>query len=172
MLMPVTIKKHQPSAPSPQPLAVFIGRFQPFHIGHLDAFSRMRRETGRVKILIGSSNRSRTLENPLTYAERRGYIRSVLGPDVPVTPLPDHPSDDVWLERLRRHLGPGAVVYSGNEWVKGICREAGIPFKEITYSVDVSATRIRSMIAAGDESYLRLVPGKPLPEAIFSVLRS
>lgn len=159
------------STKGPPPVAVFIGRFQPFHMGHLDAFSRMQRETGRVKILIGSSNRSRTRENPLTYAERRDYIRSILGPDVPVTPLPDHPSDDVWLGRLRRHLGPGAVVYSGNEWVRDICREAGIPFKEIAYSVDISATRIRAMVAAGDDDYLRHVPG-PLPKAIFSVLRA
>lgn len=152
------------------PTAVFIGRFQPFHVGHLDAFSRMRLEMGKVKILVGSSNRSRTADNPMTFTERRAYIRSIVGA-VPVLPLPDDPSDAVWISNLRKRMGKGAVVYSGNDWVRGLCEQAGIPFRGIVYHEDVSATRIRGMIARGDPGYAAYLVNKRLPEAVFEVLR-
>lgn len=171
MNMPVVRKKNQPPAPDLRSVAVFIGRFQPFHTGHLEALGRMQAENASVKLLVGSSNRSRTRENPLTFTERRAHIRSAVGTGIPVLPLPDDPSDAVWVRRLRRHLSPGSVVYSGNDWVLGLCARAGIPCRPIAYRVDISATRIRSMIAEGAD-YRRFVPGGNLPAAIFSVLRS
>lgn len=163
------VSKNHPSIP--ESTAVFIGRFQPFHIGHLDAVGRMQTKHGSVKILIGSSNRSRTKDNPLTFNERRAYIRSVLGPETLILPLPDDPSDEVWLSKLTRHIRPDDVVYSGNDWVLGLCRRAGLPCQTITYVHDISATRIREMIARGDRMYEKFLANTNLPEALFEVLR-
>lgn len=153
------------------PTALFLGRFQPFHIGHLEAFSRIREENASVSILIGSSNRSKTPENPLTAEERKDYIRSIVGPDVSISSLPDHPSDAVWASSLLELCGQGAVVYSGNQWVQDVCRQAGIVCRPIVHNVDISATRIREMIVQGDKEYVGFLANPELPPAIFSVLR-
>lgn len=163
------VSKNQPS--TPEPTAIFIGRFQPFHVGHLDAVRRMQAKHANITILIGSSNCSRTKDNPLTFGERRTYIRSILGPEIPIFPLPDDPSDEVWLSKLMRHIKPGDVVYSGNDWVLGLCRRAGVSCLPIPYVHDISATRIRGMITQGDRTYENFLANKTLPKVIFEVLR-
>jgi len=50
--------------------AVFIGRFQPVHIGHMQVVKRALERHDRVIIGIGSANLGRRTSNPFTYEER------------------------------------------------------------------------------------------------------
>lgn len=84
-------------------LAVFIGRFQPFHDGHLSVVSKAREIADRVLILVGSSNRARDTRNPFTYTERRGMIIQAIDPElgfdlgqIEIKALPDS-GDPVWI---------------------------------------------------------------------------
>lgn len=172
MHLVVPMASHKTTMARRGPAALFIGRFQPFHVGHYDALQSMRRAMGRVKIVIGSSNRSRTADNPLRYGERRSYIASVVGSDVPIIPLPDHPDDQAWLVRLRRHVGPGDVVYTGNAWVAGLCRTGGITVRRIKPHIDISATRIRAMLANDDDRAMDFLVHKRVPPALRAVLRA
>lgn len=56
-------------------LAVFIGRFQPFHIGHEYAIRRALELAKQVLILIGDTGGPRTIKNPWTFEQRRHMIR-------------------------------------------------------------------------------------------------
>ncbi|MEM3079801.1 MAG: adenylyltransferase/cytidyltransferase family protein, partial [Thermoproteota archaeon] len=49
---------------------LFIGRFQPFHLGHLKAVEYIINRVDEVIIGIGSAQYSHTLENPFTAGER------------------------------------------------------------------------------------------------------
>lgn len=60
---------------------VFIGRFQPFHIGHEQVIRTALTLASNVIVLIGSANQPRTIKNPWTYAERVGMITD--GIDLP-----------------------------------------------------------------------------------------
>lgn len=64
--LPITKPKYK--------LAVFIGRFQPIHEGHISIINDALRIAEKVIILIGSSNQSRTIKNPFTFAERKDMI--------------------------------------------------------------------------------------------------
>ena len=81
-------------------LAVLIGRFQPFHLGHLQIVKSGLETADRMLILIGSSNIARTTRNPFTYAERKTIIRKALleagifSDRVTVQALPDNPYDN------------------------------------------------------------------------------
>lgn len=55
-------------------LIVFIGRFQPVHIGHLEVIQTALTKAERVLVLIGSSNQPRTSKNPWTYLERSDML--------------------------------------------------------------------------------------------------
>ena len=54
--------------------AVYIGRFQPFHLGHVHVIKEALERAEHLIICIGSSNESRTAKNPFTFQERCGTI--------------------------------------------------------------------------------------------------
>lgn len=55
-------------------VAVVIGRFQPFHSGHEHLFSTAIQNNDLTIIVLGSANRSRSIKNPFTVAERKHMI--------------------------------------------------------------------------------------------------
>lgn len=60
---------------SPLHYGVFIGRFQPFHNGHQFIITEaIKSGLTHIRILVGSANESRTIDNPFTYLERAGAI--------------------------------------------------------------------------------------------------
>ena len=64
-------------------LAVVIGRFQPFHYGHLVTVIEASKIADEVLILVGSSYQPRTIKNPFTFDERKQMIeRACEGVDI------------------------------------------------------------------------------------------
>ncbi|WP_440615366.1 bifunctional nicotinamide-nucleotide adenylyltransferase/Nudix hydroxylase [Cysteiniphilum sp. 6C5] len=57
---------------------VFIGRFQPFHVGHLHNIRYGLLHAEKIIILIGSAFRAPSIKNPFSYQERRTMILSDL----------------------------------------------------------------------------------------------
>lgn len=55
-------------------LLVFVGRFQPFHLGHKAVIDRALELSKNVLILIGSAGSARTIRNPFTFEERSDMI--------------------------------------------------------------------------------------------------
>ena len=53
-----------------------IGRFQPFHLGHLEAVNFALSKVEQLYIAIGSSNKSNQPRNPFTVEERKQMILS------------------------------------------------------------------------------------------------
>ena len=58
--------------------ALFIGRFQPFHKGHLSVVQQAVKENGHLYIGIGSTQYNYEPYNPLTTAERIQIIEAAL----------------------------------------------------------------------------------------------
>src|SRR6266853_5831651 len=55
-------------------LAVVIGRFQPFHNGHLELVKKAFEIAPEVLVLVGSSQIARDIKNPFTFSERQDMI--------------------------------------------------------------------------------------------------
>lgn len=55
-------------------VAVFIGRFQPFHNGHKNVIDLALKQCDKVIIVIGSSFEPRTARNPFSFDERSSMI--------------------------------------------------------------------------------------------------
>lgn len=87
-------------------LMVFIGRFQPFHRGHLKVLRCALRLGRRVLLLVGSSHAARSPHNPWTFAEREAMIRGSLTPEedarLEIQPLVDLYNDVMWNRQVRR----------------------------------------------------------------------
>jgi len=90
-------------------LLVFIGRFQPFHHGHLRVVDLALKQAHKLLILVGSSYQARTAKNPFTYDERRQMILENLDPTqvpyVTIRPVRDYPyNDPKWLAEVQNHV--------------------------------------------------------------------
>lgn len=91
------------------PVAIFIGRFQPFHKGHLGVVRRGFTNAEHLIILCGSTNLPRTTKNPFTFAERETVIRGALSEEenarLLLRPIDDYPYDDpFWVREVQETL--------------------------------------------------------------------
>ena len=75
---------------------LFIGRFQPFHLGHLATIKFALKSVEQLVIVVGSADKSHELRNPFTAGERIEMIKSSLDTDneieisrIFIIPVPD-----------------------------------------------------------------------------------
>jgi len=84
---------------------VFIGRFQPFHVGHLCVVDEALMKAEKVIILIGSANQPACSRNPFTYQERVEMILSNFEGSrdrIICSPLIDVAyNDDLWVQNVQ-----------------------------------------------------------------------
>ena len=83
---------------------VFIGRFQPFHLGHKEVVDKALELGNKVIILIGGYGKSRSPRNPWTFDERRDMIRYVYGNSnrIIIQAIRDFTyNDSKWLEQVQ-----------------------------------------------------------------------
>ncbi len=108
-----------------------------------------------MTLIIGSSDTSSTEENPWTYMERLAIISESLPEEwldrVTIYPLPDVPDDDVWCENLKHIIPHNSILFTGNEWVRDLCKKHDIQTDWIVPTIDISATRIREMVRNGED---------------------
>jgi len=86
---------------------VFIGRFQPFHQGHLKILETALEQSQKLIILIGSAHRPRCTRNPWTYAERENMIRCGLDQEtnerIIIAPIMDAMyNDSLWTTTIQK----------------------------------------------------------------------
>ncbi len=94
-------------------LLVFIGRFQPLHIGHQHVIDRALQLSKKVLILVGSANAAPNTRNPFTFAERKEMLHTIY-PQLIVEPLNDHTYNNAgWIAEVqntvKRTLIPNKV---------------------------------------------------------------
>ena len=142
--------------------ALFVGRFQPFHIGHLNALEYVSRVADKIIIAIGSSKEKNTLENPFSYKERLEMIKKSLTLDKDkyvIKPVPDFRNNKLWIEYILENFPEFDVVYTSSPKEKKIFRNAHITVRSVSlYNRSVyTATDIRRKMSAG-EKWEHLVP--------------
>jgi nicotinamide-nucleotide adenylyltransferase len=138
-------------------IGLFIGRFQPLHLGHADAIERALKEVDTLIIGIGSSEKFGTAENPFTFAEREQMIKKVF-PKCKVVAIPDIDDDSKWVAHVRKIAGKFDIVFSGNPNTIKLFEAAGYKVKVVKFKKKISATTIRNLIAKGDASWKTMVP--------------
>ncbi len=91
---------------------VFIGRFEPFHNGHLAVLRQALGIARRVIVLVGSAGKPRSTRNPWNANEREVMIRAAAGTDAQrlrIQPLADHLYNEAaWIGAVQRQVA--AVV--------------------------------------------------------------
>lgn len=84
---------------------VFIGRFQPFHMGHLAVVNEGLKQAEQVIVLCGSAHQPRSTRNPWTVDEREQMIRGSISE----------------ADSKRVHIAPLMdIVYNDKSWVRNV----------------------------------------------------
>lgn len=86
---------------------VFIGRFQPYHLGHHKVITTALQQAKRVIVLVGSSYQTRSIRNPWVFSEREAFIRDSFDSTdqdrLIITPLLDDIyNEQSWLSRVQQ----------------------------------------------------------------------
>lgn len=142
--------------------ALFVGRFQPFHLGHLKAIKEIMKENREIVIAIGSAQEKRTLENPFSANERKRMIEDAMKEagikNYKIISVRDIGNDERWARELRR-LADFDVVYTMNPWTERCFRKIGVPVRkhELYDRNKYSGTEIRKRILKKQE-WKDLVP--------------
>jgi nicotinamide-nucleotide adenylyltransferase len=144
---------------------LYVGRFQPFHLGHLSAIKEVLKETDELVVVIGSAQYSHNFNNPFTAGERLVMVRKALeesGVDsgrVWIVPVPDVHLHMMWVSSVEGYTPHFDVVYSNEPLTRRLFTEAGYQVKPIRFfdRKDYSSTEIREKMVK-DENWEKLVP--------------
>lgn len=144
--------------------ASIVGRFQPFHNGHLKAVLSILENESTLLIIVGSSQESATDKNPFDYETRERMIIETLNLEnvdlnrVQVVPLPDIHDDTKWVQYLIDSVPNFKVMYTGSDETKNLFLQySDIPVKRVEFLDGVSGTLVRQKMQSG-ESVEMLIP--------------
>lgn len=147
-----------------------MGRFQPFHFGHLELIKQILKDNDSVIVGIGSAQYSHTLKDPFTAGERHLMISTTLEEEniyqFYLVPIEDVNSNPLWVAHVESLTPKFNKVYTNNPLVRRLFRE-----KEYeVHSMDLmnrsswSGTRIREKILEdGDWK-------KDVPESVYEII--
>ena len=178
--VPVPILKLSRQEKMEKKTGLFIGRFQPFHLGHLDAVQQITKECQHIIVAVGSAQYSNTIDNPFSFEQRQEIISKVLtrilarrgrgsGNDregdirFDIIPVEDIHDDNAWVEHLRKTVPPFEIAYTSNPLVEKLFLEKGITVKRLSFNVAISGEEIRDLAVQGLRQWKGLVPEETIP---------
>ncbi|MCL7415436.1 MAG: nicotinamide-nucleotide adenylyltransferase [ANME-2 cluster archaeon] len=142
--------------------AFYIGRFQPYHLGHQTVLELIAQEVDEIIIGIGSAQTSHEPDDLFTAGERVLMMTEALEDlDVKhyIIPIEDIRRNSVWVSHVISMTPPFKVVYSNNPLVIQLFEEAGFEVRQspLYQREQYSGTEIRRRMLSGEE-WQSLVP--------------
>ncbi len=144
---------------------LYVGRFQPFHNGHLDAIKFVLTKVDELVIVIGSAQYSHNQTDPFTAGERLIMVRQALqkaGVDYSklwIVPVPDVHLHMLWVSAVEGYTPKFSILYSNEPLTRRLFMEAGYDVNSIPlFDRNIyNSTYVRKKIVA-DDSWTSLVP--------------
>ncbi len=154
---------------------LYVGRFQPFHLGHLEAIKKILEEVEEIVVVVGSAQYSHNIGNPFTAGERLVMVRGALEEAkvdlgrVWILPVPDVHLHMMWVSAVVGYTPKFQIVYSNEPLTRRLFTESGykvkgIPFFERQF---YSSTVVREKMLQ-DDSWRTLVP-KSVAEFVLEI---
>ncbi|MDA4121346.1 MAG: nicotinamide-nucleotide adenylyltransferase [Thaumarchaeota archaeon] len=135
-------------------VGLLVGRFQPFHYGHLAAVKYALKRVQYLYVVVGSAQRSHERDNPFTAGERITMIKSALdgnGVDPSkwmAIPIADADSHALWVSSIESMVPKFDAVFTNDALTFLLFKEEGIEVKSVPYldRKHYSATNVRDRI--------------------------
>ena len=142
--------------------ALFVGRFQPFHLGHKESITTVIEEVDELVVAVGSADSSHTSRNPFTAGERIRMVRNSLeefDDRIYTIPIVDIDRNALWIKHVESLCPRFNVVYTNNSLVARLFEEEDYKVRnhETHYRDRFSGTEVRDRIINHD-NWEDLVP--------------
>ena len=140
-----------------------IGRFQPFHLGHLEAINFALSKIDQLYIGIGSSNNSNQPRNPFNAEERKQMIVTSLNENilkrVSIYEIPDLDDHSKWTKSIDEIIPNYDVVFSNDDFTRSLYEKRHIKVVPVVLKTreELSGTNIREKILTNN-NWESLVP--------------
>ncbi len=147
---------------------LFVGRFQPFHKGHLATVKFALAKVDQLVIVVGSAQKSHEPRNPFTAGERIKMIKESLDSDekidtskILIIPVPDVDVHSLWTRQVDMLVPKYDVVFANDPFTLMLFRERGIKTVEapLLDRTEMQATEIRNRMIMGGK-WESLVPAQ------------
>ena len=144
---------------------LFIGRFQPFHLGHMSAIKFALNYVEELIVVIGSAQKSHERRHPFTAGERIRMINSSLNAHddvdtkrILLIPIPDVDIHSLWTHHLDILVPSYTVVFTNDSFTRLLFKERCIEViqPKLYRREELSATEVRYRIA-NDGDWRRLL---------------
>ncbi|MFX1409012.1 MAG: nicotinamide-nucleotide adenylyltransferase [Promethearchaeota archaeon] len=147
-------------------IALFIGRFQPLHHGHIYVLKRILDLYNTVKIGIGSSQLSHLPNDPFTSKERLRFIkaalerRNIANKRYKLFEIPDIFNAKKWVEHVVSIVGEFNTIFSNSDWIRDLFLNKGFKVgrKIEIFKNKFNGDNIRTLIREESSSWRYLVP--------------
>lgn len=134
-----------------------MGRFQPFHFGHLSVVKDVLEKVDELIVVVGSAQYSHQVNNPFTAGERLTMIRGALAEAevdlsrVWVVPVPDVHLHMMWVSAVEGYTPHFDVVYSNEPLTRRLFVEAGYKVESVRFYERrrYCSTEIRKLMIEG-----------------------
>jgi nicotinamide-nucleotide adenylyltransferase len=145
---------------------LYIGRFQPIHLGHLLVIEEILEKVDELVVLIAAAQFSHTAKNPLTAGERLHIVRNAIiekGINIQkvwILSAQDIMDNVLWVPHIMRLLPPVDIFFSNNPFTMRLFTENDIQAHKTSlfHREKFSATSIREKIAKGENLSDVLLP--------------
>jgi len=127
-------------------LAVFIGRFQPVHNGHMQVINLALESAKNVLILIGSSHEARSHRNPWTYFERKEMIQANIG------------YNDISRVNRLHYMPLEDSAYNDTQWIKSVQSNVSFMLKKLDLNEQSSKVALIGHSKDHSSYYLKMFP--------------
>ena len=142
---------------------MLIGRFQPFHLGHLEALKFALSKVDKLWVGLGSSNKPVEKNNPFTAEQRKEMILSSIDDSmkerISIYFIPDLDNHMRWIEKIDTIVPKFEIIFSNDELTKHLYSKRNIQVISIPFLKrdTLSGTNIRDLIVS-DQKWDDLVP--------------
>ena len=142
---------------------LLIGRFQPFHLGHLDALQFALSKVDKLWVGLGSSNLPLQKDNPFSAEQRKEMILSsideTIKEKISIYFIPDLDNHIKWVEKIDTIVPKFDIIFSNDDLTKHLYSKRSIQVITIPFFKrdQLSGTHIRELIIS-DQKWDDLVP--------------
>ena len=142
---------------------LMIGRFQPFHLGHLEALQFALSKVDKLWLGLGSSNKPTEKNNPFSAEERKEMILSSINDSmkdkISIYFIPDLENHVKWIEMIDTIVPTFDIVFSNDELTNYLYSKKDVQVISIPFlkREELSGTNIRDLIIS-DQQWEHLVP--------------
>ena len=146
-------------------VGILVGRFQPVHIGHVQAIEFALENSNKLFIVVGSAEKSNQKRNPFTFEERKKMIELAINEkelqdNISIIPINDANNHTEWIASIKNTVGEYNLIFTNDELTEKLFKKnetkvINVPLLDRNI---LSATEVRKRLELDKEWKSLIIP--------------